>query len=147
MSSNYGDPLGYNSNLIYIGNNMKKTWGLKGKSGWINLVLPTLCSAKVACVHAKSLQLCLTLCKPMDLARQAPLSMGFSRHEYWRGLPCLPPGDIPNPGIKPRSLMSPAFAGRFFTTSATWKSPQWRTKGHWDWTPHVSTACISDLRF
>ena len=37
------------------------------------------------------------------VARQAPLSMGFSRQEYWSGLPCLPPGDLPNPGIEPRS--------------------------------------------
>ena len=42
-----------------------------------------------------------------------PLSMGFSRQEYWSGLPCPPPGDLPNPGIKPKS---PALAGRFFTT-------------------------------
>ena len=54
------------------------------------------------------------------VARQAPLSMGFSRREYWSGLPCLPPGDIPEPGIEPTSLMSPALAGGFFTTSTTW---------------------------
>ena len=47
--------------------------------------------------------------------------MGFSRQEYWSGLTRTPPGDLPNPGIKPESLMSPARAGRFFTTSATWK--------------------------
>ena len=47
--------------------------------------------------------------------------MGFSRQEYWGGLPCPPPGDLPDPGIKPESLMSPALAGGFFTTSATWK--------------------------
>ena len=47
---------------------------------------------------------------------QAPLSMGFSRREYWSGLPCPPPGDLPDPGIEPESLMSPAFAGGFFTT-------------------------------
>ena len=47
------------------------------------------------------------------VAHQAPLSMGFSRQEYWSGLPCLPPGDLPE------SLMSPSLAGRFFTTSAT----------------------------
>ena len=46
---------------------------------------------------------------------QAPLSMGFSRQESWTGLPCPPPGDLPNPGIKPSSLVSPALAGRFFT--------------------------------
>ena len=39
---------------------------------------------------------------------QAPLSMGFSRQEYWSGLPCPPPGDLPDPGIEPMSLMSPA---------------------------------------
>ena len=37
------------------------------------------------------------------VARQVPLSMGFSRQEYWSGLPCLPPGDLPNPEIEPRS--------------------------------------------
>ena len=47
--------------------------------------------------------------------------MGFSRQEYWSGLPCLPPGDLPNPGIKPESLKFPALAGGFFTTSATWE--------------------------
>ena len=53
------------------------------------------------------------------VAHQAPLSMEFSRQEYWGGLPCPPPGDLPNPGIEPRSLMSPALAGGFFTTSTT----------------------------
>ena len=55
------------------------------------------------------------------IAHQAPLSMRFSRQEYWSGLLCPPPGDLPDPGIEPMSLMSPALAGRFFTTSATWK--------------------------
>ena len=57
------------------------------------------------------------------VARQAPLSMGFSRQEYWSGLPCPPPGELPDPGIKPESLMSPALAGGFFTTSTTWEAP------------------------
>ena len=57
--------------------------------------------------------------------------MGFSRQEYWSGLPRPPPGGLPDPGIEPTSLpdpgfelmslMSPALAGRFFTTSATWE--------------------------
>ena len=51
------------------------------------------------------------------VAHQAPLSMEFSRQEYWSGLPCPPPGDLPDPGIEPKSLMSPALAGAFFTTS------------------------------
>ena len=63
----------------------------------------------------KSLQSCPTLCDTMDhIAHQAPLSMGFSRQEYWSGLPRPPLGDIPGPGIKPASLMSPALAGRFY---------------------------------
>ena len=56
------------------------------------------------------------------IACQAPLSIGFSRQEYWSGLPCPPPGDFPNPGIEPVSLMSPALAGRSFITSATWEA-------------------------
>ena len=57
-------------------------------------------------------------------AWRTPQSMGFSRQEYWSGLPCPPPPptpawDLPNIGIEPTSLMSPVLAGRFFTTSAT----------------------------
>ena len=48
--------------------------------------------------------------------------MGFSRQEYWSGLPCPPPGDLPNPGIEPAPLMSPAVAGGFFTTCAPWEA-------------------------
>ena len=48
-------------------------------------------------------QLCLTLCDPWTVDHQAPLSMGFSRQEYWSGLPFPSPGDLPNPGIEPRS--------------------------------------------
>ena len=58
---------------------------------------------------------------PWTDARQAPLSMGFSRQEYWSGLPFPPPGDLPDPGIEPASLASPALAGGFFTTSTTGK--------------------------
>ena len=47
----------------------------------------------------------------------------FSRQEYWSGLPCSPPGDLPDPGIEPMSLSSPAMAGGFFTPSATWEAP------------------------
>ena len=57
---------------------------------------------------------------PWTVAHQTPLSLGFSRQEYWSGLLCPPPGDLPDPGIKPTSLMSPALAGGFFTTSATY---------------------------
>ena len=75
-------------------------------------------------VHAKSLshvQLCAT---PWTVAHQAPLPMGFSRQEYWNGLPCSPPGDLPVPGIEPMSLTSPALAGEFFATNANWETPE-----------------------
>ena len=49
-------------------------------------------------------QLCLALCNPTDCSPQAPLSMGFAEKEYWSGLPFHSPGDLPNPGIEPRSL-------------------------------------------
>ena len=51
----------------------------------------------------KSLQSCLTLCDPWIVVCQAPLYMEFSRQEYWSGLPCPPPGDLPSPGIEPTS--------------------------------------------
>ena len=54
---------------------------------------------------------------PWAVAHQAPLSMGFSRQEYWSGLQFPTPGDLPNPGIKPMSLASPALAGECFTTA------------------------------
>ena len=57
------------------------------------------------------------------VACQFPLSRGFSRQEYWSGLPCPPPGDFPDPGFELTSLTSPALAGGFFTTSATWEAP------------------------
>ena len=59
---------------------------------------------------------------PRTVAHQTPLSMVFSRQEYWSGLPFPSPEDLPNTGIKPASLRPPALAGRFFTTSATWEA-------------------------
>ena len=57
---------------------------------------------------------------------QAPLFMGFSRQEYWSGLPCPLPGDLPDPGIEPTSLTPPALADAFFTTSVTWEAKRER---------------------
>ena len=72
-------------------------------------------------VHAKLLSRVWLLMTPWTVASQALLSMGFSRQEYWSESPRPPPGDLPNPGIKPVSLKSPALADGFFTTSATWE--------------------------
>ena len=78
--------------------------------------------SSIVCMRAKSLQSCLTLCNPMNGSHQAPLSMEVSRQEYWSGLLCPPPGDLPDPGIELR-LMSPALAGGFFTASTTLEAP------------------------
>ena len=67
-------------------------------------------------MHAKSLQLCPTLGScGLHTAHQAPLSMEFSRQEYWGGLPFPPPGDLPDTGVESESLASPALAGGFLT--------------------------------
>ena len=69
--------------------------------------------------HFSHVQLFAT---PWTVAHQAPLSMGFFRQEYWRGCHALLQGDLPNPGIELAYLLSPALAGGFFTTSATWEA-------------------------
>ena len=82
---------------------------------------PVQCCAYVC---AKPLQSCLILCNPMNCGQP-----GFSVHgilqeqEHCSGLPCSPPGDLPNPGIETMSLMSPELTGGFLTTSATWEAP------------------------
>ena len=86
-------------------------------------VSTSLFSMSVSLLHAKLLQSCLTLCNAWTVAHQAPLSMGFSRPEYWSGLPCPPPADLPAPGIEPVSLTSAALEGMFFTTTTTWEAP------------------------
>ena len=69
--------------------------------------------------HFSHVQLCATL---WTVTYQAPLSMGFSRQEYWSGLPCPPSGDLHDSEIKPTSLTSTFIAAGFFTTSATWEA-------------------------
>ena len=66
-----------------------------------------------AMVQLLCVQSCLTV-TPWTVACQAPLSMKFSRQEYWSWLPFPTPGDLPDPGIETSSLVSPALAGRFF---------------------------------
>ena len=76
-----------------------------------NNVQPHVCSMFV---HFRRVPLFVTL---QTVALHAPLSMGFD----WSGLPCPAPGDLPDPGIEPKSLLSPALAGGLLTTSATWE--------------------------
>ena len=81
---------------------------------------------------AKSIQSCPTLRTAMDCSPQALLSMGFSRQEYWSGLPYPPPEDLPDPGTEPVSLMSPALVGELLTVWATqeWQLWHYRLDGH-----------------
>ena len=92
-----------------------------------------LCSDSSSLIHVSPISPLMCSCAkllshvwlfeaPWTVARQTPLSMGYSRQEYWSGLPCPPSGDVPDAGIKSLSLMSPALVGRFFTTSAVWKA-------------------------
>ena len=75
------------------------------------------------CVYVKSLQLCPTLCDPMDGSPPGSSVHGIlqARILEWIALPS-PPGDLPDPGIEPTFLTSPALAGGFFTTSAAWEA-------------------------
>ena len=72
-------------------------------------------------VKVKSLSRVRLLATPWTVTYQAPLSVGFSRQEYWSGLPFPSAGDLPSPGIEPASPVSPALAGRFFTTESPGK--------------------------
>ena len=105
--------------------------GLRDRGGWINLLVAVLRNSgkdQGLCLvtggvcmlsHLSRVQLFAT---PWTVANQAPLSMGFSRQESWSGLPCLPLGDLPDPGTELASLTSPAMAGGFSITSATWEA-------------------------
>ena len=82
-----------------------------------------MCVCVCIYVCAKLLQSYLTLCDPMAGSQSGSSVHGVlpmeNRAEYWSGLPHPPPGDLPEPGIEPRSLMFPVLAGRFFITKST----------------------------
>ena len=90
-------------------------------TGFFRVMCVCVCVC-VVCVCACALSPVWLFTMPWTLACQAPLSMGFSRQEYWSRLPWPPLGDLPDPGIEPGSLMSPALPGVFFTTSITWEA-------------------------
>ena len=72
---------------------------------------PALSSQSHVCMLSRFSRVQLNV-TPGTVACQASLSMGFSWQEYWSGLPCPPPGDLPKPGMKPTSLKTPSLAGR-----------------------------------
>ena len=87
-------------------------------------------------MHAKLPQSCPTLCDPMEGAHQAPLSTGFSRQEYWSGLPFPSPGDLPDPGIEPGDCI----AGRFVYH---WRLPEKPARLR----SYYSSYCYLKVRF
>ena len=78
--------------------------------------------ASLLCIRAKSFSRVRLFATPWTVAHQAPLSMGFFTQEYWSRLLCPFLGDPPDPGVESVPLMSPALAGGFFTTNATWEA-------------------------
>ena len=76
-----------------------------------------VCVYTLECVPIQLLSCVRLGVTPWTVAHQTPLSMEFSRQGYWRGLPFPPPWHLPDPGVKPTSPVSPAWAGRFFTAA------------------------------
>ena len=79
-----------------------------------------VCACVPACLRVRALSHARLFMAPQTVARQVPLSMGFSRQEYWSGLPFPTQMNFPNPGMEPASLVSSALTGRFFTNCTTW---------------------------
>ena len=104
---------------------LAKWHGTRTLSSLTAIVLDTMweCVRQVISVVSDS------LATPWTVTPQVPLSMGFSRQEHRSVLPYPPPGDLPNPGTGAASPESPALAGRFFTTSATWEASDSKAKG------------------
>ena len=108
--------------LCFFSERKNKKQGMKYVFNVVHLILELKASQHLSCImmwdiilylvaqSLASVQLSVT---PWTVANQASLSMGFSRQEYWSGVPCPPPGDLPDPGIESRS---PALAGGFFTS-------------------------------
>ena len=92
-------------------------------------------------------QLYPAVCSPLVVAHQAPLSMGFSRQEYWSGLPCLPPGDLPGPGIEPAS---PFIGRRILSLLSHRGSPLmgvrvWKRITMFRWLTHIFVGIYFDV--
>ena len=104
--------------------------GAVGRRG-INMCTCALC---VTCVCTQSLGRFRLFATPWTVAHQAPLSMGFSRQEYWSGLPCPPPEDLPDPGIEPRS---PALQADSLPSE-----PPVVIRDGWGFPLHLGSGCV-----
>ena len=92
-------------------------------------------------VHAQLLSCVWLFVTPFTVAWQAPLSMGFSRQEYWSRLPFSSPGDLSDPGIEPKSLASPALAGWILYHYITWEAISYLCKWHLTWEAFTVYSC------
>ena len=90
-----------------------------------------VCARAHARAHDQSLSYVRLFAAPETVACQASLSMDFSIQEYWSGFPFPAPGDLPDSRVEPTSPVTPALAGRFFTTSATWEAPYFLCLGRY----------------
>ena len=100
-----------------------QAWKFRWQQPLFKNVISPGCAHLHVCTCAKSLQSWKTLCDPIDYSPPDSSVCGILQAKILEWLPCLPPGHLPHPGIQPESLMSPALAGRFLTTSATWEAP------------------------
>ena len=98
------------------------TFGDQKASGQVQPQLTGHCFSQCVCVCVCVHSVVSDSGTPWTVAHQVPLSLEFSRQEYWSGVSVPTPGDLPNPGIKPESLASLALAGIFFTTRAAWQA-------------------------
>ena len=92
-----------------------------------------VCVCTCVRVHAPSLSHVWLFATHWTVTHQTPLSVGLSRQEYWSGWPCPPPGDLPDPGIEPVSLLSSALAGGLFTTAPPGKPHKYCTSDKSSW--------------
>ena len=103
------------NNFIQDMEKLKFSCMAHGKDQTVQLLWKKKLNIELPCARVPR---CLYLCDSMDcITHQAPLSVEFSRQEYWSGLPFLTPGDLPSPGIEPMSLQSPVWASSTLTTA------------------------------
>ena len=141
LSFSFGSSIGMLSTNLSSNTLILSSFSFPWSSLLLNLCVEFFSLLIVLCILSRlsHVWLFVTL---WTVAHQDALSIGFSRQEYWSGLPCTPPGDLLDPGIKPESLTFPALADRFFTTSATWEAhsfiiqlqnvwlKNWRSESH-----------------
>ena len=116
--TNQGHWQGVAGRGTWVGCSHEASWG---HGLWVEAGLPAVSAAITPVLLLGRFSCVWLFASPWAVAHQAPLSMECPRQEPWSGLPCPPPGNLPDPGIKPESLTSPALAGEFLTTSPTWE--------------------------